>query len=150
MKKLAILCFAFLLLFTSITPVFAAEQESIILHVETALEDGIVIIDEVIENPQTRSTSKGYTRRKTITQNGETIAIISIFGIFHYDGTTVSVASKEVIQSDTYDGWSYKQNSLTSSGGTITLDAKLTKALTLNIPISMTLSCDKDGNISYT
>ena len=58
--------------------------------------------------------------------------------------------SKRVNQADTYEGWSYKQNSFTSSGGTITLDAKLTKLLVMNIPFTITLSCDKDGNISYT
>ena len=60
------------------------------------------------------------------------------------------IMAKRVNQADTYEGWSYKQNSFTSSGGTITLDAKLTKLLVMNIPFTITLSCDKDGNISYT
>lgn len=60
------------------------------------------------------------------------------------------MVSKSVTQSDTYDGWSYVQNSLTSSGGTVTLNAKLTKWIILNTSFTMTLSCDEDGNISYT
>ena len=81
--------------------------------------------------------------------NGVVIGVIAMKGTFRYDGSTVSVASKSVTQTDTYEGWSYKQNSFTSSGGTVTLDAKLTKLIFLNIPFTMMLSCDKDGNISY-
>lgn len=150
MKKIVSILLCFMLVCSLCTPALATETNSVIWHQETDLGDGITMIDEVIEQNQMRSTSKGYTRTRTVQNDGVVIAKISIFGIFHYDGTTVSVASKEVTQADTYEGWSYKQNSFTSSGGTITLDAKLTKLLVLNIPISMTLSCDKDGNISYT
>lgn len=108
------------------------------------------MVDEVIEHSQIRSSTKGYTRTKTIRYDGIIIGKIAVYGSFKYDGTTVSVVSKRVNQADTYEGWSYKQNSFTSSGGTITLDAKLTKLLVMNIPFTITLSCDKDGNISYT
>lgn len=43
-----------------------------------------------------------------------------------------------------------KQTSFTSSGGTVTLEGKLTKLLILNDPFTMTLTCDKNGNISAT
>ena len=151
MNRMLSFCLAILLIVSCITPVRASEQETIIWYQETELDDGITVIDEVSVQSQTRSASKGYTRRKPFTtDDGIVIAIISIRGEFTYNGTTVSVASKEVTQTDTYEGWSYKQNSFTSSGGTITLDAKLTKLLVMNIPFTMTLTCDKDGNISYT
>ncbi len=51
---------------------------------------------------------------------------------------------------DTYNGWSYIQDSLTSSGGTVTLNGKLTKWLILSNSFTMTLTCDANGNISYT
>lgn len=150
MKKTLSLLFAFLLLFSFLMPVSAAGQEQVIYRDQQELENGITIISEIMEESLTRSSSKGYTYKKTIAQNDVTIAVISMHGEFSYNGTTVSVVSKSVTQTDTYEGWSYKQNSFTSSGGTITLDAKLTKLLVLNVPFTMTLSCDKNGNISYT
>lgn len=150
MKRYLSLFFCMLLFVSIAVPTHASEQENIIWYQETKLGNGINIIDEVIEQTYSRSTSKGYTRRRTITNDETTLAVIAIHGVFSYDGTTVSVVSKSVTQTDTYEGWSYKQNSFTSSAGTITLDAKLTKLLVANIPFTMTLSCDKDGNISYT
>lgn len=148
-----LLCFIFCLIISLnlIGPAFAADstQGTIIRYQETDLGDGITVVDEIIDYSSARSTDKTYAHVKTIKNDGTTIGTIAIRGTFRYDGTTVSVVSKSVTQTDTYDGWSYKQNSFTSSSGTITLDAKLTKLLVLNISFTMTLSCDKNGNISY-
>lgn len=153
MKRIiAFLCCLFLI--TSISPSASATHsttdENIVFYSQSDLGNGLVVIDEVIECTNARSANKTYERKKTLTYNGTTVGIIAIRGTFSYDGSTVSVVSKSVTQTDTYDGWSYKQNSFSSSGGTITLDAKLTKLLVMNIPFTMTLTCDKDGNISYT
>jgi hypothetical protein len=45
------------------------------------------------------------------------------------------------------DGWSYTQSSLTTSGGTITLNGSVSKLL-LKYSFTLTLTCDKNGNIS--
>lgn len=151
MKRLSIIFISLILVFSSITPALAAGQDrEIIWHQETPLGNGLIMIDEVSVQSQTRSTNKDYTRTKVISDGNKTLAIICLYGVFRYDGKTVSVVAKSVTQADTYEGWSYKQNSLTSSGGTIALDAKLTKLFVASIPVDMTLSCDKDGNISYT
>lgn len=151
MKRMSALFLLIVLIFSSSPQASATERENIVWHQESTLQNGMTIIDEVIYNSLTRSSTKDHTRRKTITNgDGVIIAVISVRGVFRYDGNTVSVVSKSVTQADTYEGWNYKQNSLTSSGGTIALDAKLTKLLVASIPVDMTLSCDKDGNISYT
>lgn len=150
MKRIFSVLLCYLLVGALITPASAAETDTVIFHQETDLGNGFTMIDEIIEHSQTRSTTKGYTRTKTIRYEEVIVGKIAVYGSFKYDGTTVSVVSKRVNQADTYEGWSYKQNSFTSSGGTITLDAKLTKLLVMNIPFTITLSCDKDGNISYT
>lgn len=143
---LSCICLVFCL-----TPVaFATSGEMIIYRSEQKIENGITMTNEIIIYPKTRSNTTNYTNKKTFRQGSSTIAIIAIWGEFYYDGHTVSVVSKEVTQTDTYDGWNYSQSSFTSSGGTITLSAKLTKLLNASIPFTMTLSCDKDGNISYT
>lgn len=64
-----------------------------------------------------------------------------------HDGSSVSVVSKELTKCETYDGWSFSSSSLTSSGGTITFSGKLKKGLA-SLDVKLTLSCDKDGNIS--
>lgn len=138
------------ILFVCLTAVSAAEQENVIYYRELDLGNGITLIDEIIEHPTTaRATAKTSTRRNTLKDGDTVIGIIAFQATFHYDGTTVYVASKSITQTDTYDGWSYKQNSFTSSGGTVTLDAKLTKLLFLNVPFTMNLACDKNGNITF-
>lgn len=143
--------FCCICLIFSLSPIaFAASDELVLYRSEREMEDGITVIYEIIIHPSARSNTTDYTHRKTFTRSSSTIAVISIWGKFRYDGSTVSVVSKEVTQTDTYEGWSYSQSSFTSSGGTITLSAKLTKTLTPSIPFTMTPSCDKNGNISYT
>lgn len=150
MKRLLSFFIGLVMLISVAVPVNAVEADCVLSRTNTVLDDGISAVDELIVYPQTRSSTQSYGRSKTF-MNGDTkIAIIAFTGTFRYDGSTVSVVSKEVTQTDTYDGWSYSQSSFTSSGGTITLSAKLTKPLNSSIPFTMTLSCDKDGNISYT
>lgn len=95
-----------------------------------------------------RASQKTATRKATLTKDDVTIGVIAFKATFRYDGSTVSVVSKSVTQTDTYDGWSYTQNSFTSSGGTVTLDAKLTKLLIVNYPFILSLTCDKNGTLS--
>lgn len=150
MKRILSILICFILVIPVVVPANAAENKVVLFHSETMLENGVLVIDELAVHPQMRSSTQSYERSKTFTRGNTTIAVIAILGTFRYDGSTVSVVSKEVTQTDTYDGWNYSQSSFTSSGGTITLSAKLTKLLNASIPFTMTLSCDKDGNISYT
>lgn len=148
MKKLLAALLSLILVFSVCHPVHAAEPGTVVLYQEIDLGDGIVITDEIIEYSNARVMGKTATRTTRIYKDDVLIGVITLLGSFNYDGTTVTVESMYVKQKDTYDGWSYKQNSLTSSGGTVTLDAKLTKLLVFNIPFTTTLTCDKDGHIS--
>ncbi len=148
MKRLISCFLAFALIISLCIPAFAAEQSNVLLTQEIDLGNGIIMIDELIEYTTARSSDRTYARTRTIKINDATVGVITIIGIFRYDGTSVSVVSKVVDQTETYHGWSYKQNSFTENGGTITLDAKLTKLFYPSIPFTVTLSCDKDGNIT--
>lgn len=121
---------------------------TVIYHNEEILSNGFAVIDEIIDLTLARATDKTVARTKTIKDGDTIVAIITIQATFRHDGSSASVISKSVTQSDTYDGWSYVQNSFTSSGGTVTLDAKITKWIIFNTSFTMTLSCDKNGNIS--
>lgn len=78
------------------------------------------------------------------------IAVIAFTATYRFDGTSVSVVEKTVTQTDTYGGWGYKQTLFSSSGGTVTLEGKLSKWLVFNNSISMSMTCDKNGNITYS
>lgn len=148
MKRFLCLVFSIVLLVTISMPAFASESSSVLSTKKIDLGSGITLTEEIILGPQTRATERAATQRLTIDNNGVVLAVIAFRATFRYDGTTVSVVSKSVIQTDTYEGWNYKQTSFTSSGGTVTLTGKITKLLVLNHPFTLTLSCDKDGNIT--
>lgn len=148
MKRLFSLYLSIVLLCATIIPVNATEAAT---TDEVVLDNGITMTQELTVISQARASGTKTAQNKlTITREGTTIGIIVIQATFSYTGSTVSVVSKSVIQSDTYDGWNYKQQDFTSSGGTVTLEGKLTKWLILNTSFTVTLSCDKNGNISYT
>lgn len=148
MKRFLALCLSVVLLVTMGITAYATEQPQVVFHDEITLENGITVIEEIVVYPQGRSTDKRADATRTFKDGDTVIAIITIEGVFRYDGSTVSVVSKSVTQADTYSGWSYKEKSFTSSGGTITLEGKLTKLLIFNNPFTMTLSCDENGNIT--
>lgn len=150
MKKTLSLFMCLFLIVSMTLTVSALDTRKVIYRTEEVLNNGVIVISEIIDHSQARSTTKNYEHTKTYTRNGTTIAVISICGSFRYYGSSVSVLSKSVTRTDTYNGWSYAQNSFTSSGGTISLSGKLTKLLNSSIAVSMTLNCDASGNISYT
>lgn len=150
MKRLLALFLCLSLIISVPVTAQATEQGNVLLRREIDLGNGITVVDEIIECPQARTTYGKVVNRSATFKDGDTVIAVIVFqATFHYDGTSVSVVSKSVIQTDTYDGWNYKQTSFTSSGGTVTLSARLTKLIIFNNPFTMSLTCDKDGNISY-
>lgn len=151
MKRILRIMLCILLVLALSVPCLASEiNEGCVVysHVET-LENGITLMREtILIDAHSRSVTKAYTDKHTYSRNGEIIAEIWIDATFRYDGNTVSVVSKSISKCETYDGWSFKQSSFTSSGGTVTLTGKLTKLLVLNANINISLTCDKNGNIS--
>ena len=150
MKRLLCVSLSIALLMMAVVRVHATEQKHEVVCQRYDFENGLTMIDEITIYEQTRATDKRADRKKTLLDGNVTIAVIVFEAVFRYDGSNVSVLSKTVTRTDTYEGWSYKQNSFTSSGGTVTLNAKISKLLIFNNSFTMTLSCDKNGNISYT
>ncbi|MGM9593914.1 MAG: hypothetical protein ACI3U8_06125 [Candidatus Onthomonas sp.] len=150
MKKLSALLLCLLLLCSLFAPAAALDTgaDQAVSTQTIDLGDGWTVTEELIINDQARTASRAATKKQSFSKNGEAIADIAITGVFRYDGSTVSVSSKVVSQKDTYNGWSFSQSSFTSSGGTITLTGKLTKPLNASGNVNITLTCDKNGNIS--
>lgn len=141
-RKFGIILFAVLLLTSQLPRASAAAN---ILR----LENGLTIIETIEVDSQNRASTTEKTVRKNfeITDGSTVIADFTIRGTFSFNGSEVKVISKEIVQYNTYDSWKFSQTSFTSSGGTITLSGKLTKVLSSK-SISLSLSCDKDGNVS--
>ena len=150
MKRIFSLSLCILLLLSLSINASAETNNSgtVIFREETLLENGLLVVDEIIEYAQTRIATKSYTRQQSFYYKDNLIAVIAFTAKFYYDGIDVSVISKSVTQTDTYNNWNYTQNSFTSSGGTVTLTGKLTKLLIFNASISMGLACDANGNIT--
>jgi len=149
-QKLVSLVYSAVLIFYLFVPPFASSGDVVLCLSETDLGNGITAVDEVLAHQKSCSRIGEYTLRRTFTRGGAEIAKIAVRGVFRYDGDSVSVVSTEALQADAYDGWRYSQDVHASSGGTIVLGGKLDKPLVGSIPFTMTLSCDKDGNVSYT
>jgi hypothetical protein len=95
-----------------------------------------------------RSVVSEVHKAQTYHKNGVVIAQIAVTASFQYDGKTVSVLSKKVYQKDTYQGWSFTQTSFTSSGGTVRLKGTLKKSGNSSVSVDLSMTCDKNGNIS--
>ena len=121
--------------------------------VTTSIENignDIVVTTEFSVYNNTRSTyEKTASVSKTYKKGSETIAKIGISGTFQYDGKTVKVKSKSVTPKTVYSGWSFSQDSFTSSGGKISLLCKLSNFWSSDVPVNISLSCDKNGNIDH-
>lgn len=150
MKRIVTLLLSFVLFASLVFPVSATGSGEVIYSGERTLENGLRAVETVTVYSSGRASTVTADREMSLYDGDTLVAYIRFEATYRYDGSTVSVVSKSVTNTDTYDGWEYVQNSFTSSGGTVTLNAKLTKWFIFNTPFSMTLSCDKDGNISYT
>lgn len=151
MKRLVLMICAFAMLFSAVTTVTAAETSaagSVVKRSETVLSNGFIVVEEITEQAAARANDKTATLTRTVKDGDTVIAVIAIQATFRYDGSTVSVVSKTVTQTDTYNGWSFSQTAFTSSGGTVTLEGTLKWLLIFNsTAFTMSLSCDKNGNV---
>ena len=148
MKKLLFSILSLFLIASMFPAAMAAEQSTVVSRQEIELENGVVIVDTLVEYTNARILGKAAKRTRELYANGVLIGKITLVAAFEYDGTTVSVTSKGVTEALTYEGWNYAQNSLTSSGGTVTLDARLTKLFHPSIPFTIIITCDANGNLS--
>ena len=148
MKKLFTLVLVLILAISMLPGASAAEQGTVVSRQKVELENGLVIVDTLLEYDNARVMGKVAKRTKDVYLNEVMIARITMVASFNYDGTTVSVTSASVTEKETYQGWGYAQDSLTTIGGTATLNARLTKLFYPSIPFAMTITCDANGNLS--
>ena len=120
---------------------------------EVTVEETITVENRVAAGgttavPLSSSTVATVTKTKKYTTSGKVIAKIAVTAEFSYNGSSVKVLSKKVSKKEVYSGWSFTQSSFTSSGGTVTLKGSLKKTGVSAVPVSLKITCDKNGNIS--
>lgn len=152
MKKLISIVMTIAILMGISVPSFAADapqEEPIYTSVEE-LPGDVTVVTEIFKNiSSTYYYQISDTKRNTYyDRNDNIIAVIEITGTFSYDGSIVKVVSKSITREDTYNGWKFSKSSFTGSGGTIRLSGKLTKTGETSVSVSLSLACDKNGNIS--
>lgn len=129
---------------------FNYSHDSVITtSIENIGNDIVVTTEFSVSNSSKIANQKTASVSKTYKKGSETIAKIGISGTFEYDGNTVKVKSKSVTPKTVYSGWSFSQESFTSSGGEISLLGKLSNFWGSDVPVDISLSCDKNGNIDY-
>ena len=148
MKKLFTLVLVLILAISMLPGVSAAEQGTVVSRQKVELENGVVIVDPLVEYDNARVMGKVAKRTKDVYFNEVLIARVTMVASFNYDGTTVSVTSASVTEKETYQGWGYAQDSLTTIGGTATLNARLTKLFYSSLPLTISITCDVNGNLS--
>ena len=142
-----ILAFILCLLFLGASvPVYASDN----LDFTGVTKNALKVVDKITIETNARTTDKSATRTREFCDGDTLIAVISFRATFRYDGTNVIVIYRNVTQTDTYNGWSYTQESFNDSGGTVTLTGKL-KYLQIfsTTTFTMSMTCDANGNISY-
>lgn len=100
-----------------------------------------------IHDSLTRSNTKKADVAQTVKYSGKVIAEVTLSATFGYDGKTSWVISASGAHT-TYEGWSYGNESITTSGGTASLVAKLTHAVHGSRSVSISLTCSPTGQIS--
>ncbi len=165
MKKIRSLL-SIILILASITSAFAAGQNS----VNTTANDSTVIsvytetisdefyvevsIEEIIETNQTRATST-KTGKKTYTiynSDSEAMARFVLTGKYTYNGSTVSCTSATYSTTIYDDSWEFTSASASKSGavatGKFTAKHYFLFVATQTVSKTITLTCDKNGNLS--
>lgn len=118
------------------------------------LEDGSYYEITIIENTMTRasSTKKGTKKAKYVTSSNVTVWEVSVTGTFTYDGSSSTCTAASVAATSYSTNWKITSKSASKSGNKAT--AKATAkcyydgSLVTTVNKSVTLTCDKNGNLS--
>lgn len=152
MKRRALACLlASTMIYMTMAPICGAsyipeQQETISIYrtvsdrLET--ETTLVVYDSMI-----RSSTRRAEKNTVYKYDGVEIASVTLEATFSYDGNTAQVVSASGSHT-TSGGWSYKSESISKSGDTAELTAKLTKLLYPALAVEISMTCTPSGQIS--
>lgn len=149
MKKIAcmIMIFALLAAFMPMNG-FASEMSNV-----TYYDDGSYMTDVVYVSPARASgTVTGNRVRTYYNDSGTEMWKATLTGTFSYTGTTATCTASSCSVSISNSSWYVVSKSATKSGNTatasLTMGNKLLGITVKKVPITITLTCDGNGNLS--
>ena len=154
MKRRIFSCLLMVALLVAVLPQYALAEEPAcgpakIIYMENG--DYIVVTTEVYETraTQTKSANKKYSYT---TSNGDVEWIITLNGTFTYTGTTSTCTASSCTVTVNDNSWYVVSKTASRSGSTATANVTMGRKL-LGITIAkddytLTLTCDKNGNLS--
>lgn len=149
MKK-AISFFAACLMVVCLLPVQAFASDSQIVRYDDGSYDVIIIQEDI--TTRASGTKTGTVVREHRSEDNVLEWKATLKATFTYDGSTSRCTSVNSPTVTIYDStWSLDSKSCSKSGNTATGTITMAKKLLLGsgkVPITLTLSCDKNGNLS--
>lgn len=151
MKKKCISFFVTFLLVICLLPVETFAAENRVVYYDDGSYDVITI---TVDMKATRATGTktGMITKDRRNSDGKLEWRASMKATFTYDGSTSRCTSVDSPSVVIYDNtWSLDSKSCSKSGNTATGNITMAKKLLLGsgkVPITLTLSCDKNGNLS--
>lgn len=150
MKRLLVVMLSIIMLSTFLAiPTLATEADQILIS-QTVVDmgSGCYFIETIsVPSIQQYRNSKTGTKTSECVYNGETIFTISVTGIFTYDGSTSQATSATGKMVAYTEGVTFNNGSAYVSGASAIATGSATYHGT-TIPKTVTLTCDKDGNLS--
>lgn len=150
MKRILCLALAAILMFCTV-PVFADAAENPITYVY--LDDGSYFTVQVVSSGARASGSVTGSKRYThYDSDGNSNWRVTLTGSFTYTGSNATCTSSSVGVSIDDPSWYTISKSAGKSGNTatasVTMGEKQGGVTVTKVPVDLSLSCDKDGNLS--
>lgn len=138
-----------MLIFTMFPVNSAAAENSKV----TYLENGCYIVETLTEfTARSARETTGTKARTYYNSDGTALWKAVLTGTFTYDGTSATCTSASVSVTVYDSGWYTISKSASKSGNTasatVTMGYKTLGVTTDKVTTNLTLSCDKDGNLS--
>lgn len=149
--KRVLSCFLAVILLAGAIPLFTAavESERDVIH----FEDGSFAVIEIASNDARASASKNGSKQYTYynsSNEAQWKAVLS--AVFTYDGSSASCTSSDVSVTIFDSSWNVVSKSSGKSGntatGSVTMGKKSAGVTVAKVPVNLSLSCDKNGNLS--
>ena len=141
-----------LLMILALLPVQVFAADSTVAYDDDGGYTVVTIEEDQYGLTRATSTKSGSITYQHYTANDELEWKAVMHATFTYDGSTSSCTSVNSLTVKTYnDTWSLYSKSYSKSGNTATGNVTMAKKLLVGsgkVPITLTLSCDKNGNLS--
>ena len=147
MKRiLTIICCLTLLL--GIVPFCVSASETASQNMQT-VEDGSYIVTELEVTPAVARTARSYTKKSTYyTASNTAVFAVSLTGNFNYTYNVSCTATSQSVSVSIYDNSASYVTKTSSRSGATVYGSGTVYYLGKNRTLSLSITCDKYGNIS--